>query len=280
MASFSAIIRTISLWVYLALWTPVCVTAAVILSMLDRLGWSPSMTYFGDFPTRHWSRGLLWAGNTTFERIGHLPEKASPFIIMSNHRSHLDGPALLVTLKPVSFRFLVKWELAYVPFIGAGFWAIGMVFVKRGNRESARKSIDNVVKRVARGGNVVVFPEGTRSRGLDGSEMLHFKKGGFIMAQKGGVPILPVGIAGSAEIYGHGWFARQWKGHIVINVGKPIETTGYSEDQIDALADCVRAEIGRLRAEAHVVWEQRARELGLAVPALSGSPAAAVKTAA
>jgi len=212
-------LRTYCLWTYLAVFTPIASILAILVSPFDRLGLTKHANHFTNFPTLYWSRGLIAAANSGLERIGVLPAKDAPYVIASNHRSHLDGPALLWALRPISFRFLVKFELLYVPIMGPAFWAIGMVFVKRGNRASAEKSVAQVVGRIQAGENIVVFPEGTRSRGLDGSKMLPFKKGAFIMAQKGGVPILPVGIAGSAEIYGYGWFARQWRGHIVIKAG-------------------------------------------------------------
>lgn len=260
-------IRTICLWVYLAVFTPIASILAILVSPFDRLGLTKHANHFTNYPTLYWSRGLLWAANTSLELTGKLPEKDSPYIIVSNHRSHLDGPVLLWLLRPVSFRFLVKWELFYVPIMGLAFWAIGMVFVKRGNQESARRSLAKVIERIRGGENIVVFPEGTRSRHEDGSRLLPFKAGAFVTAQKGGVPILPVGIAGSAEIYGHGWFAREWHGHIVAKVGDPIDTTGYTAAQIDELSGRVREEILKLRAEAHEIWLKRAEEKGIPVRA-------------
>lgn len=259
-------LRTLCLWLYLAILTPIASLLAILVSPFDRLGLTRHANHFTNFPTCYWSRGLIAAANSGLERIGVLPAKDAPYIIASNHRSHLDGPALLWALRPVSFRFLVKFELLYVPVMGLAFWAIGMVFVKRGNRASAEKSVAQVVGRIQAGENIVVFPEGTRSRGLDGAKMLPFKKGAFIMAQKGGVPILPVGIAGSAEIYGYGWFARQWRGHIVVKAGEPIDTKGYGPDQIDELSEKVRAAIAKLHAEAHEIWLKRAGEKGIEVP--------------
>ncbi len=255
----SAYLRTLVLWTYLAIFTPIASTLAILVSPFDRLGLTKHANHFTNFPTLYWSRGLVWAANSSLEVMGRIPEKLSPYIITSNHRSHLDGPVLLWTLKPVSFRFMVKWELLYVPIMGVAMWAIGMVLVKRGNRASAQRSIAQVIEKIRNGQNIVVFPEGTRSREKDGSKLLPFKKGAFITAQAGGVPILPVGIAGSAEIYGYGWFARQWRGHIVVNVGDPIETTGYTADQIDELSERVRGEIARLRTEAHELWLTRIR---------------------
>ncbi len=248
----------------LAVMTPVMGIYSIAFGTLDKLGLRDDPHHYGNYPTYGYCESNFWAANTTHEFIGRRPEKLSPYIIMANHRSHLDGPAMLLELKPVTFRFLVKQELLYVPFLGQAFWALNFIFVKRGDKESAQQSSEEVIRRIKGGENIVVFPEGTRS--LDG-KMLPFKKGGFIMAIQGGVPILPVGIAGSGQIYGHGFKVRAHRGHIVVNCGDPIPTDGYRLDQVDELVEKVRTRIIGLEREAHLHWQKRARELELPVPA-------------
>ncbi len=247
----------------LAVMTPVMGVYSIAFGTLDKLGLNDDPHHYGNYPTYGYCESNFWAANTTHEFMGKRPEKLSPYIIMANHRSHLDGPAMLLELKPVTFRFLVKQELLYVPFLGQAFWALNFIFVKRGDKESARESAQQVICRIQGGENIVVFPEGTRSR--DG-RMLPFKKGGFLMAIEGGVPILPVGIAGSAQMYGYGFKVRADRGHIVVNCGEPIETASYTLDRVDELVTRVRNRIRDLEMEAHLVWQRRARELKLPVP--------------
>lgn len=256
--------RTFCLYGELAVMTPVMGVGSVLFGTLDRLGLKPEDPhFFGNYPTYGYCNTNFWAANTTHEFMGKKPEKRSPYIIMANHRSHLDGPAMLLELKPITFRFLVKQELLYVPFMGQAFWALGFIFVKRGNKESAAQSAAEVIQRIKGGENIVVFPEGTRSRT---GKMLPFKKGGFLMAIEGGVPILPVGIAGSSQMYGYGFRVRANRGHIVVNCGEPIDTTGYTIDRVDELVRKVRDRIRELELEAHIAWQSRAREMKLPVP--------------
>ncbi len=254
--------RTFMLYGELAVMTPVMGVYSIAFGTLDKLGLNDDPHYYGNYPTYGYCESNFWAANTTQEFMGKHPEKLSPYIVMANHRSHLDGPAMLLQLKPVTFRFLVKQELLYVPFLGQAFWALNFIFVKRGDKESARDSATAVINRIKGGENIVVFPEGTRAR--DG-RMLPFKKGGFLMAIEGGVPILPIGIAGSAQVYGYGFKVRAHRGHIIVNCGEPIETTGYTADRVDELIEKVRNRIKELEMEAHLRWQQRARELELPV---------------
>jgi 1-acyl-sn-glycerol-3-phosphate acyltransferase len=72
---------------------------------------------------------------------------------------------------------------------------------------------------------VVIFPEGTRSE--DGN-LIPFKRGGFLLAEKAGVPIIPVAISGSGKISP----AKQLRlkpGTIRIRFGEPIQVSGPAD---------------------------------------------------
>jgi 1-acyl-sn-glycerol-3-phosphate acyltransferase len=99
---------------------------------------------------------------------------------------------------------------------------------------------------VRRGRSVLVFPEGTRSKSGD---PLPFKKGGFVLAIEAQVPILPVALAGTAEILRSGEFTAR-AGRAVVCVGRPIPTAGLAYDDREALLAKVEAEVRRLYDEA------------------------------
>ena len=72
-----------------------------------------------------------------------------------------------------------------------------LVSVDRSNREAAVNSMRQAEKVMGRGLNLMVFPEGTRSR--DG-RLLPFKKGPFYLAMDSGIPVVPVTILGSEKL--------------------------------------------------------------------------------
>lgn len=123
--------------------------------------------------------------------LENLPHEGG-LLVASNHMSHLDPPALAVTLKDRRLRAMAKEELWKNKLFGAVIQAIGAFPVKRGeaDTESIRKCIE-----ILKGGEaVIVFPEGTRN---DGETMLPLSQGVAMLAKRAGVPVLPVGIAGT-----------------------------------------------------------------------------------
>lgn len=159
-------------------------------------------------------------------------------VYMSNHQSVLDIGAIVETL-PVSWRFVAKKELTYIPFFG---WALGLsdqVVIDRGNRRRSVESLRRAAERVRGGVNVIIFPEGTRSP--DGS-LQPFKSGGFHLAIDAQVPIIPVTVSGSSRLSPKGSL-RVRSGTIQVAYGAPIPTAGMTTRDRDVLKDRVAAAI-------------------------------------
>lgn len=161
-----------------------------------------------------------------------------PYVVMANHQSHLDTWAVVAAL-PMRLSYVMKQELRKIPVFGYGCERLGMIYVERGNRESARRSMARAARAVAAGTSVVFYPEGTRSR--DGT-LGPFKTGGFRLALEAHVPILPLSIAGTRNLFP----ADSWRfraGRINVAVGAPIPTEGLGPDDRDALTERTRAAI-------------------------------------
>ncbi|MGY6555190.1 MAG: acyltransferase [Wenzhouxiangella sp.] len=62
--------------------------------------------------------------------------KDTSYLVISNHQSWVDIPALVETLnnKTPYFKFFLKQELIWVPFLGLAFWALDYPFMKRYSR--------------------------------------------------------------------------------------------------------------------------------------------------
>lgn len=122
---------------------------------------------------------------------------ASAPVIVCNHLSNLDGP-LLVSVLPVDPRVLIKAEARKIPLIGWIMKLAGFVFVDRSSAARRQESLAEAIGKIQRERcPFLIFPEGTRSR--DG-EAREFKKGGFVMALRAGVPVLPVRISGTQRL--------------------------------------------------------------------------------
>ena len=171
----------------------------------------------------------------------HVPANQA-VVFCSNHESNVDPPVLFQALHK-RLHVLFKAELTKLPVLGAVMVAGGFVPVERDRREASMASIDRAASSIRAGNSFLIFPEGTRSKT---SQLLPFKKGGFIMAIKAQAPIVPVAVSGGREAMKKGsWFVRPVM--VDVRIGEPVATTGYSLDDRDELIEVVRARIEDLR---------------------------------
>jgi len=177
-----------------------------------------------------WARQIFYFGGVKLEVEGweNLPEAIrcgrQPVIFMSNHQSNLDPPVLIATI-PVPAVYISKKELKLVPFVGWVSQLAGVIFIDRGNREKALLEIKRAAQEIQGGKNVVIFPEGTRTRT---GELGPFKKGGFALAQQAEVPIVPMATVGGFEILPAGHM-RLRQGTYRIRFGQPVDPAGFSQ---------------------------------------------------
>jgi 1-acyl-sn-glycerol-3-phosphate acyltransferase len=131
----------------------------------------------------------------TVKGRAHIP-KEGPVCIASNHCGVFDIILLLAYLgRP--FGFVAKIELALIPVINMWILLLGGQFINRKNLRKSVRTISKGGEKVKGGGVMIIFPEGTRSKGRG---LLPFKAGSLRLATESGSPIVPVAIAGSYEV--------------------------------------------------------------------------------
>ncbi|MGD0584683.1 MAG: lysophospholipid acyltransferase family protein [Oryzomonas sp.] len=201
-------------YLYLAMFIPLTflfAASAFVGTLLDASG----RVYAAH--ARLWARlGLGMAGvRVTVCGEEHLP--AGPVIFMSNHQSNFDILALVAAM-PRRIYWIAKKELFHIPVFGPSMRRGGYIPLDRSDGRKALKSMDNAAAIIREGKSVVMFPEGTRSLSR---ELLPFKRGGFILARKSGVPVVPVTINGSGRINPAGQI-RLSRGDICILLHPPL----------------------------------------------------------
>jgi 1-acyl-sn-glycerol-3-phosphate acyltransferase len=208
--------------------------SAILCSFFDRSG--------GIYHrhARLWSRVALRLAGVTVEVAGadKVPV-GTPVIFMSNHQGNFDILALFRAI-PCRFAWIAKEELFRVPVFGHSMARAGYVPLDRsaGGRK-ALKSMDNAAALIRNGRSVVVFPEGTRTP--DG-ELLPFKQGGFLLAGKAGVPIVPITINGSMQINPKNHL-ELYPGTIRVRFDDPVPTAGTAGKDRERLMEQVRLAI-------------------------------------
>lgn len=240
---FPAYLRGLFMIFSAALFTVLLFPPAFISCFLDPSG------RFASFFQRLWMIWLLKANGIGLHIRG--AENVGPrrdYIIIANHSSILDIPAIMATFD-FPIRFLAKKSLIWFPLFGWFLYFAQHVLVDRRHTTSILKGMKKATSLLKRGTAIVVFPEGTRS--LDG-QVKEFKNGAFLLALQSQTPILPVSISGTFEMLPRkGWCV--WPGPIHLTIGKPILTTGLSIKEADALMtkarDTIIQNLGNIKAE-------------------------------
>lgn len=174
--------------------------------------------------TSWWGRFSAKLFSIPIEVIGeenYNPEQN--YLVISNHAGMADIPILLGILK-LNLRFVAKEEIGKIPIFGYVIKKAGFVMIKRGQNREALKSLLATSEVLKSGRSVHIFPEGTRS--VDG-KLLPFKRGAFLVAQKGGAPILPVTIIGSHLITPKKSLKIN-KGTIRVIIAPPLELAKFN----------------------------------------------------
>jgi len=180
-------------YLFLSLFVPLTflfAASALFCTLLDASGRVYS------FHARLWARiSLFLAGaRVALRGVENLPP--GPVIFMSNHQSNFDILALFAGM-PRQIYWIAKKELFDIPVFGASMRRGGYIPLDRSDGRKALKSMDAAAAIIRAGKSVVMFPEGTRSLDL---RLLPFKRGGFMLAMRAGVPVVPVTINGSGRV--------------------------------------------------------------------------------
>ena len=126
----------------------------------------------------------------------NIPKKGG-ICFVGNHCGFFDI-ALLLAYCGRPFGFVAKKELLFVPFLNAWIYMLGGLFIDRLNVRKAIRTINKGVARIKKGGGMVIFPEGHRSKGRG---LLPFHAGSLKLATQAGAVIVPVAIKGSYDVF-------------------------------------------------------------------------------
>ena len=176
------------------------------------------------------SRHVIKVSRTKCEVSGleNIPDE--PCVFMANHQGIFDAFLIIAHIeKP--FRFIAKREISKIPLIGMWMRDTGTVFINRENIKESVVAINKGIENLQNGYSVIVFPEGTRSKGGD---MTSFKKGSMKLALKTEVPIIPVSIEGTYKVLEVG---NQVMGHTLkMLVHEAVHVTELSKEEKAVLA--------------------------------------------
>jgi 1-acyl-sn-glycerol-3-phosphate acyltransferase len=194
---------------------------------------------------------LLWLfGPGRLEGLENVPRQGAALVV-ANHCSNLDPLFVGWAVGHKTGRlvhFMAKEEMRRWPVIGFLARSAGVFFVRRGEGDRGAQQL--ALTLLDEGRMVGVFPEGTRSR--DG-RLREGRAGAALLAMRTGVPVLPVGIAGTQGIFpGHSRWPH--RGRITIRIGKPFQlpvvADGLDREALRTGTERVMRELAALLPEA------------------------------
>jgi 1-acyl-sn-glycerol-3-phosphate acyltransferase len=236
MSTLIAAVRSLLAYVAVSLYVLIIGPPFVLMALVTR---RPDTLYqigLGGVKLGLWLSGIRM-------RILHpeniLHDRAAVYAV--NHASNVEPPIIFAALSSLfpRLRILYKAELRKLPILVRAFDIAGFVPLERGNRDQSLPAIERAAEALRDGNSFLIFPEGTRSRT---GELLPFKKGGFIMALKGGAPVVPVAIKGARDAMKKGSLIIR-PVCITVSFGTPIEAEGLTMDDRDALVARTRAAV-------------------------------------
>ncbi|WFB35111.1 lysophospholipid acyltransferase family protein [Kiritimatiellota bacterium B12222] len=143
---------------------------------------------------RIWGKLMCWLGGAKIvrrDKSGLSADEAVLFV--SNHQGDFDIPIFL-GYGGRNLGFVAKKELGKIPLISSWMGLIGCIFLDRDDRRKQVAQIKETIALLKQGQSMVIFPEGTRSRG---PVMADFARGSLNIAEKAGVRIVPVSLKDS-----------------------------------------------------------------------------------
>ena len=155
-------------------------------------------------------------------------------LFVSNHQSNFDI-ALFMSYIDKPKGYVSKIEMKKIPILRTWMEHLNCVFIERGNIRKSAEGMSKAIKILKGGYSLVIFPEGTRSKG---SKMGEFKSGSFKLALKAKVPIVPVTINGSYKLMEENR-NRIKPADVEIYIHPIIETDNLTLEEAEAIPDRV-----------------------------------------
>ena len=190
--------KTIFLFFLTGVTVIVLLPFGLVAILFGFVGLRKPMSYFSYRLAQGWARVIIALSGckVTVQGKENIPKKGGVCFV-SNHGSIFD---IMLNLGHIGrpFGFIAKKELLYIPLFSAWISILGGLFIDRKQPRKGLKTINRGAMRLKKGGGILIFPEGHRSRGQG---LLPFKPGSFKLATLSGVPIVPIAIKGSYEVF-------------------------------------------------------------------------------
>ena len=170
--------------------------------------------------------------NITINGINNIDNVKKPRIFVCNHLSNADGLVLSKILKEKSDPYFIAGvKLSDDPITNLGTQIVKNIPIKPSSAD--KEAITKVVKALKGGDDVLIFPEGTRSRT---GGLIEGKKGILLFAKMSKAEIIPIGMAGTDKLLpiseeGNMGSETWQNADVTINIGEKIVFKPKEKDE-------------------------------------------------
>jgi len=234
------LVKTIAVFFITGLVAIIFIPAGCFLFLVSLFGLARPVSFLIYKFAQAWARLIIALTACTMIVTGreNIPKKGGVCFV-SNHVGIFDI-ILALSYAGRPFGFIAKKELAFVPGIDLWILLLGGLFIDRKRPRKAVKTIAAGIKRIKTGGGMLIFPEGTRSRGRG---LGPFLPGALKLATQSGALIVPIAITGSYEVFEKNYRVNAVPVHV--SFLPPIRSSDLPpEDRKQILAERIHTAIG------------------------------------
>ena len=189
--------RKISFYTYILKSLAGTIPPKVKLNKIMKKGTKEQVDVLVDKTVSNWARAVIKKVGIEVCVKGTVNIPTESCLFVSNHQGNFDFFMMMGYIsKPIGF--VAKKEIKKIPYVPIWMKSMHCVFIDRDSPRESVKAINEAAENLKNGYSMVIFPEGTRSKG---HTMGQFKRGSLKLATKSGVPIVPVTLDGSYKVY-------------------------------------------------------------------------------
>ncbi|WP_251862111.1 lysophospholipid acyltransferase family protein [Clostridium sp. Marseille-Q2269] len=185
----------------------------------------------------------------------NLENIEKPIIFISNHLSNSDALIINKVLKDKDVTFIAGVKLKDNSLTKLGLEITKTIPIKPNTAD--KEAIYTIVKTLKAGNNILIFPEGTRSRN---AKLMEPKKGVILIQKLSKAAIIPLGLSGTEKllpINDKDMTLESFQyAEVTVNIGKPVELPKKDKDESkheyeDRLMDYLMCQIAKLIPEEY-----------------------------